>query len=559
MQKLVAGSLVMLFAVVTGFVVIFASVFGDVTAACGGTGNTIDQEVQAGPDGLDGNNPPLFAEIDRVAKGDNRLIASKYFGSFIESRRNNEASDGEAVGVFQIQKPGEPYPNPNITVAQAKDPVYATNYMLPRYQAALRTVEPALWLTDPMAAAELTAYRAEKPAGLYRSVRGIDDTQEAWANTIAWMKARGISTDFSGNAPAAPAPVVQGASQPDVSVDSNQAALNAIDEFGLGPVKLHLAAVVAEVAPRFDIDVIGGWRASARDMQGHPAGLAADFMTSVDQGNQLAEYLVANADRLAVDYVIWRQRIWFADQPQAGWAAMADRGSPTQNHMDHVHLNVRPGAGMPVLVAAGQMPVIQCSPAMVAAGAPVGDPSTVSGDAQTLARKVLALPPDRIKYIFGSREDIQATADGSRPAARPGEKCPSTRPVAVSAELLQLILDITERYSITLGSVNATRGCDGGRHPVGRGGDINAINGVPITGNEHKFTGSHQDLYMEFMDYVASILPRGNWVDGEPVGMGGLGQQQCFGANRPELDGRNIFADACTHIHLDAGVAPSPT
>ncbi len=43
----------------------------------------------------------------------------------------------------------------------------------------------------------------------------------------------------------------------------------------------------------------------------------------------------AHPDVYAVRYVISRQRIWHRLDPV--WRWMEDRGSPTQNHMDHVH------------------------------------------------------------------------------------------------------------------------------------------------------------------------------------------------------------------------------
>lgn len=48
---------------------------------------------------------------------------------------------------------------------------------------------------------------------------------------------------------------------------------------------------------------------------------------------------MANQQALNVDYFIWRQQNW---RPGRGWKPMADRGSPTQNHYDHVHVNTTP-------------------------------------------------------------------------------------------------------------------------------------------------------------------------------------------------------------------------
>jgi hypothetical protein len=79
-------------------------------------------------------------------------------------------------------------------------------------------------------------------------------------------------------------------------------------------------------------------RAGASD---HPSGLALDFMVRANTvlGNQLADYVVAHRAELHVSYVIYRQRINLG----SGWKAMEDRGSPTANHMDHVHVSFNAG------------------------------------------------------------------------------------------------------------------------------------------------------------------------------------------------------------------------
>ena len=49
-------------------------------------------------------------------------------------------------------------------------------------------------------------------------------------------------------------------------------------------------------------------------------------------------WLVANADRLAVLYVIWFKRIWL---PSSGWKAYTrGNGDPSSDHTNHVHLSV---------------------------------------------------------------------------------------------------------------------------------------------------------------------------------------------------------------------------
>jgi peptidoglycan DL-endopeptidase CwlO len=82
----------------------------------------------------------------------------------------------------------------------------------------------------------------------------------------------------------------------------------------------------------------------------HPLGRACDFAAdpngfggiatgaSRDYGNRLAGYLIANADRLGVLYVIWYHQVW---TPAVGWHYYRGDGTPSGDHMNHVHLSER--------------------------------------------------------------------------------------------------------------------------------------------------------------------------------------------------------------------------
>jgi hypothetical protein len=84
---------------------------------------------------------------------------------------------------------------------------------------------------------------------------------------------------------------------------------------------------------------IGGTRASARDMAGHPSGNALDYMVLGDAGlgDAILAYHKAHWADLGVQYVIWQQKYY--DSPTSAGSFMEDRGSVTQNHYDHVHVN----------------------------------------------------------------------------------------------------------------------------------------------------------------------------------------------------------------------------
>ena len=70
-------------------------------------------------------------------------------------------------------------------------------------------------------------------------------------------------------------------------------------------------------------------------------GLAAKPATSDRaKGDAVAQYVIDNAARFRVEYVIWKQRIYLVSS--GSWRAMEDRGSPTANHMDHPHVAFRP-------------------------------------------------------------------------------------------------------------------------------------------------------------------------------------------------------------------------
>jgi hypothetical protein len=82
----------------------------------------------------------------------------------------------------------------------------------------------------------------------------------------------------------------------------------------------------------------------------HPLGRACDFMldsggvmpdaSSIQRGYDIAAWAQANASRLGIMYIIYRQRIWDVRMASSGWVPMEDRGSITANHYDHVHISV---------------------------------------------------------------------------------------------------------------------------------------------------------------------------------------------------------------------------
>ena len=90
---------------------------------------------------------------------------------------------------------------------------------------------------------------------------------------------------------------------------------------------------------------VGGWVVGE-----HPKGRACDFMLNDDgqtpseeqirRGWDISEWARENADDLGIMYVIYRQQIWDVRRGDTDWRDMADRGSITETHFDHVHISM---------------------------------------------------------------------------------------------------------------------------------------------------------------------------------------------------------------------------
>ena len=94
-------------------------------------------------------------------------------------------------------------------------------------------------------------------------------------------------------------------------------------------------------------EVLPGRRADGAHSQGRAIGVFFRPMDDPDQaaaGWRLANWAVANAERLRIRTVIYRDHIWSAWRPGQGWRdyefAGPDPENPINRHLDHVHLDV---------------------------------------------------------------------------------------------------------------------------------------------------------------------------------------------------------------------------
>jgi uncharacterized protein YgiM (DUF1202 family) len=112
-------------------------------------------------------------------------------------------------------------------------------------------------------------------------------------------------------------------------------------ESGLTPDAIRVHRALCHRYPQFTSFL--GRRSSSGY---HGSGRALDCMISDSSvGWAAARWVRANAKSLGVSEVIYRQQIWTVQRSSDGWRSMSDRGSPTANHMDHVHVSVYGNSG----------------------------------------------------------------------------------------------------------------------------------------------------------------------------------------------------------------------
>ena len=199
---------------------------------------------------------------------------------------------------------------------------------------------------------DLAQTRAERAATLFTASAGgragarVTGSTVARELSISTVDAEAVAAAFSGRAQAAVSCRHVAAAEPET---------DRLDEHRLSP---RAAGVRDDLRLRFPGVPLGGFAAGGvhtGHMRGsaHYEGRAIDaFVRPVNARNKregwaLAHYLVAHASRLAVDTVIFDDRIWTARRAGEGWRdyAVATKGKPPAvvrvlEHRDHVHVDV---------------------------------------------------------------------------------------------------------------------------------------------------------------------------------------------------------------------------
>ena len=233
-----------------------------------------------------------------------------------------------------------------VAVNDLSKPVNEDNKAVPVAPAAETQEAPAEAPVVEVPAAETPAQPAvpETPNYGAPAVNVEVQNQEVAPAAPQSAPATEAPAETPASAPEAPAaqPAVETAAAPEVQpVASTPTSGNTIPT---DPnLKPQAEAFRQEIAAKFRITNIGGYREG--DPEDHGKGLAVDVMvpTNSELGDQVAQYAIDNMDRAGISYIIWKQQFYMPVNniygPANTWNQMPVRGGDTANHNDHVHIS----------------------------------------------------------------------------------------------------------------------------------------------------------------------------------------------------------------------------
>jgi len=167
------------------------------------------------------------------------------------------------------------------------------------------------------------------------------ETQGEWAEVVIdeesfWVHKVYLAEEKPKPEPEPEPEEEESAESAPVGVSAAECASGSEVESGLAANAVAVHRAVCAAFPQ--VTSYGGVRPG--DSGEHGTGQALDIMITGSTGDQIAEFVRANASDLGVSEVIWSQQIWTMDRSSEGWRYMEDRGSTTANHYDHVHVTV---------------------------------------------------------------------------------------------------------------------------------------------------------------------------------------------------------------------------
>ncbi len=236
-----------------------------------------------------------------------------------------------------------------VAVNDLSKPVNEDNKAVPVAPAAETQEAPAEAPVVEVPAAETPAQPAVPETPSYGAPAANVATQNPETASASAPEAPATQPEAPAGtpAPADEAPVAQPAAVETAAAPEVQPVASTPTTGNAIPTDPHLQpqaeAFRQEIAAKFGITNIGGYREG--DPDDHGKGLAVDVMvpTSSELGDQVAQYAIDNMDRAGISYIIWKQQFYMPVDniygPANTWNQMPDRGGDTANHYDHVHIS----------------------------------------------------------------------------------------------------------------------------------------------------------------------------------------------------------------------------
>jgi hypothetical protein len=216
-----------------------------------------------------------------------------------------------------------PKPKPKATASAKAKPKPRRAAVASRSQTRTKMyaeVDLNLWTAAGDAAQNVGLLSAGDPA-TYTGVTEQGRQQVVVDGGTRWVTSGHLSSDKPdpdpANAPLSDAPC------PDTSVEN-----------GLKPETVRVYRAVCHAFP--EVKDYGGLAPRTE----HDTGNAIDVMVYGDKalGDRIADWVQAHAADFDLYDLIWYDRIWTPVRSAEGWRDYGDHGSPTANHMDHVHI-----------------------------------------------------------------------------------------------------------------------------------------------------------------------------------------------------------------------------
>jgi hypothetical protein len=202
-----------------------------------------------------------------AATSNTQVQAAMLMGSKLESGWSATAvgDQGTSFGPFQIHLPA----HPGVSSAEAENPSWAVNYMLPAYEDGVSKVPASMWSSNPAEAAATAAYYAERPAKMYAGYEALwSQVQTALGggnvssggNT---SNASGTGGTSGGAVDASTTSSLLAPLESDISVTLNDMYMGGLMLLGLvmmvvGFVLLFKGSVGLPKAPTINVTVPGG-------------------------------------------------------------------------------------------------------------------------------------------------------------------------------------------------------------------------------------------------------------------------------------------------------------